>query len=92
MGRAFDGRAFRRLVAALRRERRPLCWLCRQPIDYDLPSEHPESFSADHILPASTHPHLALIYSNLDAAHLDCNKRRQAGLPAPGLGDAAGQW
>jgi 5-methylcytosine-specific restriction endonuclease McrA len=92
MGRSFDGRAFRKLKAALRRERRQPCWLCRQPIDYALPSEHPDSFSADHVLPVATHPELALVYSNLDAAHLDCNKRRQDKMPAPGLGDAAGQW
>lgn len=92
MGRPHDGRRFRKLVAALRRERRERCWLCDQPIDYELEYPHPDSFSADHIVPVSRAPHLALVYSNLEASHLDCNRRRKDGLPAPGLGEVAGQW
>ena len=86
-----DSGNFRRLAAALRRERRG-CWLCGQAIDYDAPKGHPDAFTVDHKLPLSTHPHLAEVYGNLDAAHDACNKGRGNGMPKAGLGDAAGQW
>lgn len=92
MGRAFDGRAFRKLQTTLRREQRQPCWLCDQPIDYTLRYPHPESFSADHVVPVEARPDLALVYSNLRQAHLSCNKERGARLPAPGLGNALDQW
>ena len=92
MARSFEGATWRRLRAALRREQRQPCWLCRQPINYDAPKESPDSFSADHILPVSTQPDLALIYTNLAAAHLSCNKSRQDKMPALSIGNADQQW
>lgn len=81
----------RKLAKQLRRERRPNCWLCGQPIDYSLHAPHPDSFSADHIQPESQFPELALVYSNLAPAHLACNRSRQTSAPS-GLGDVEGMW
>jgi 5-methylcytosine-specific restriction endonuclease McrA len=72
-------RRYKALRAAFRNqcedERRP-CWLCAQPIDYELPSDDPMSWSLDHRFLVSTHPHLAEDPANFEASHLDCNKRR----------------
>lgn len=93
MGRKHDTRRYKRLVAALRREQRQPCWLCQQPIDYDLQYPHPESFSADHVEPVTFHPELALVYSNLAPSHLACNTERRHRDPRPlGLGDVEGMW
>lgn len=72
------GPRWRRLVANLRMQRRP-CWLCGQPIRYDLAWPDPESFTVDHIKPWSTHPHLREDPANLAACHLACNQHRGAG-------------
>ncbi|MFS0867187.1 HNH endonuclease [Microbacterium sp. 179-B 1A2 NHS] len=66
-------RRFRQLKAQLRGQRRP-CSICGQPIDYALKWPHPNSFSADHRLPLSTHPELAEDFGNLQPAHLRCNQ------------------
>lgn len=85
-----DTARFQSLRAQLRRERGG-CWLCGQPIDYDLPAADPSSFSVDHVIPRLQAPHLAEVYSNLKPAHLDCNRRRGDRAPAPGLGAGAMQ-
>lgn len=90
--RASDTRRFRNLAAMLRRERRTNCWLCLQPIDYDAPPNEPDAFSADHILPVSTHPDLVNVYSNLAASHSSCNKARGNRMPQPGIGSPEPQW
>ena len=69
------GRPWERLRAQVRARREP-CWICGQPIDYDLPAGHPKSFEADHILPRSMHPESAMDPKNLRAAHKGCNSRR----------------
>ena len=84
-------RRFRKLAAILRRERRD-CWLCRQPINYDAKPGEPDSFTVDHIKPLESHPHLAEVYSNLAAAHWNCNDSKGNRLPAPGLGEVSRQW
>ena len=87
-----NSRAQKKMFEQLKAERRPDCWLCGQAIDYDLPSEHPESFSMDHIKPWSTHPELREDYGNLAPAHLHCNKSR-GNRPAPvGLGLLSREW
>lgn len=85
------GRRWNRLRANLRMQRRP-CWLCGQRIDYTAPAGDPNSFSADHMHPLSTHPHLAEDPANLQAAHLACNVARGTREPRPGLGDGSPQW
>ncbi|WNM65736.1 HNH endonuclease [Arthrobacter phage Vulpecula] len=78
--------------AALKAERRPLCWLCGSPIDYDAGKDDDNSFSADHIKPWSTHPELREDYGNLAAAHLGCNKSRGKKAPPAGLGLLSRSW
>lgn len=80
-----------KLKANLRAQRRP-CWLCGQPINYDLPADDPESFSVDHMKPRSTHPHLAEDPSNLGATHLRCNKSRGVREPQPTIGATSRNW
>ena len=82
------GRAYRRLVARQRSLGLP-CWICGQPIRYDLPTPHPLSFEYDHYRPASRW--LEFGYSsqrecvrdpaNGRSAHRVCNERRQDAMP-----------
>lgn len=53
------------------------CWLCRQPIDYEL-TTGAWCFETDHYHPRKTHPHLAMVWENLRASHRRCNRSRQA--------------
>ncbi|QGZ16965.1 HNH endonuclease [Arthrobacter phage LittleTokyo] len=87
-----NSRTYKKLVAALRAERRPNCWLCGQPIDYSLPKEDGDSFSADHIKPWDTHPELREDYGNLAPAHLNCNKSRGKRAAPAGLGLLSREW
>lgn len=59
----------------LKMQRLP-CWICRQPIDYEAPANHPESFEPDHYYPLSTHPQLANDPGNLRPSHSKCNRSR----------------
>ncbi|MFF2493239.1 HNH endonuclease [Agromyces sp. NPDC058064] len=52
------------------------CWLCQQPIDYDLAWPDTESFSLDHFLPRADRPDLTEVWSNFRPAHLSCNSSR----------------
>ena len=70
-----DGRPWRRLTQRVRRNH-DLCHLCLKPIDKTLPYTDPQSFTVDHLQPISTAPHLALVYTNLAAAHRSCNSKR----------------
>ena len=58
-----------------KRENLP-CWLCKHPIDYDLPRGHPMSYSYDH-------DHAIAAGGTMRGAgrpsHLSCNARRGAG-------------
>lgn len=76
---------------ALKAQRLP-CWLCAQPIDYDLPPDDVMAFSVDHIKPWSTHPELREDPGNLAPAHARCNKQRGAKAPPLGLGLLSRQW
>ena len=60
------------------RSRRACCHICRQPIDYDAPPQHPLAFEADHYHPVANRPDLAYTYGNLRASHSKCNRARQA--------------
>lgn len=72
------GRAWEALVSALkaRHPSRFVCTLCGGQIDHSLKNRHPMMFSADHIIPQKTRPDLAMVYSNLQPAHLRCNIRK----------------
>ena len=66
---------WRKIAANLRAQRNP-CHICKQPIDYDAPPHHPDSFEADHYYPESTHPNLATDPANVRASHSKCNRNR----------------
>jgi len=68
------------------------CWLCGKPIDYDLPPEHPESFSLDHAHPVATHPELAEDPANFRPAHLIENQQRGDGEPFIHHGSPSENW
>lgn len=89
--RGRSGRAWQRLRDNLKAQRSP-CWLCQQPIDYDLAWPDVRSFSADHVRPRSTFPEGAEDPSNLRAAHLGCNSSRHADDAKPALGATSRSW
>ncbi|MHA4848780.1 HNH endonuclease [Rhodococcus sp. MSC1_016] len=70
-----SGHRWRTIRNNLKMQRNP-CWICKQPIDYDAPANHPEAFEPDHYYPVSTHPHLANDPGNLRASHSECNRKR----------------
>lgn len=70
-----------------------VCWICRKPILYDLPANHPEAFHADHRQPRSLRPDLAEEISNLAPAHADCNRRRGNDTSGPiDIGIPSERW
>lgn len=76
-------------------EVRAECWLCPPGagvIDYSLPANHPESFSADHAKPVSTYPELAMDPLNLRPSHLICNQRRGNEEPHLDIGTPSEAW
>lgn len=52
------------------------CWICGQPIDYDLPAGHPFSHTLDHIKDVARYPELHDDPANWAHAHHGCNSRR----------------
>lgn len=70
-------RNWRKLAAAQKAKRLP-CFHCGQPIDYDAPPRHPDSFSADHLKPLSLFPELAESPGNVVSSHLRCNQVKGA--------------
>lgn len=91
---AVSSRSTRRLqrLRADQRAKRLPCWLCGQPIDYDLPDDDPSAFSLDHAKPWSLFPELREDPGNLRSAHLRCNKARGNREPTPGLGLRSREW
>lgn len=69
---------FEQLKRAQRAKKLP-CFLCGQPIDYDLEYPHPDSFSVEHIIPRSVDPRLAEDPGNIQSSHLRCNQSRGNG-------------
>jgi hypothetical protein len=51
-----------------------ICGICKEPIDLRNKYPNPKSFSIDHIIPRAAGGSHS--FSNLQAAHLDCNARR----------------
>lgn len=49
------------------------CYHCGQPIDYDKPYPHPDSFTADHLKPKTRYPELAEDPGNVVSSHARCN-------------------
>jgi 5-methylcytosine-specific restriction endonuclease McrA len=51
-----------------------VCWICREPIDLELPTDHDEAFSVDHVVPRA-HGGRGL-HNNTRPAHRCCNSSR----------------
>ena len=51
------------------------CWVCKQPIDYDLPGNTPQGPSVDHIIERADGGDV-WDRDNLAPAHMACNSRR----------------
>lgn len=69
-----SGRPYRRLRAQLKAQGLP-CWLCQQPIDYDVSYPDPRSFTVDHVVPVSKGG-ASVDPDNCRPAHLHCNQRK----------------
>lgn len=73
-----NGRPYRRFCAQQRALRLP-CWLCGEPIRYDITGRpagrHPDAFTLDHIVPISRGGRL-LDPANARSAHRRCNSAR----------------
>lgn len=83
------GRPYRRLAARLKREQ-GVCHICGLPIDPDLKSPHPMSFSVDHLIPMAMGGHLL---GPVRAAHRICNQKRGTGRGRPSTqGDRSAAW
>ena len=75
-----------------RRKRLP-CWLCGQPIDYDVdPGTTPDSLTLDHRIPVSKRPDLQEDPGNFEPAHLSCNTRRGDADPHQSIGMLSRKW
>jgi 5-methylcytosine-specific restriction endonuclease McrA len=68
------------------------CWLCFEPILYNLKYPDYRSWSCDHAIPIKDNPALTLNPSNLRSAHLDCNRRRGSDAPQIDLGTPSEIW
>jgi hypothetical protein len=69
------------------------CWLCGQPISYDVPpGTTPDSHELDHYYPVSTHPELQDDPTAWRHSHRLCNEKRSNNTPMPGLGDTITDW
>lgn len=55
------------------------CGLCGGIVDKTLPWPHPMSKSVDHIISRKVAPHLALVRSNVQLAHLVHNQQKGDG-------------
>jgi hypothetical protein len=66
------GRPYRTARAQLAAKRLP-CWICGQPINYQLPSTDPQGFVADHDPPLAYGGHPL---RDIKAAHRLCNGKR----------------
>ncbi len=80
-----------RLKTAQRAKHLP-CWRCGQPINYTLQWPDPGSYSTEHKLSRSTHPHLAEEPSNLGSSHLLCNQEAGNRETKPSLGTTSRDW
>ena len=90
-----ESRRYRNARAGFREhcaEQQLPCWLDGKPIDYSLPSDHPDSWSLDHAHTVKDHPELACDPANFRPSHLDCNKRRGDSAPFILLGTPSEDW
>ena len=72
-----SGRTWQTLQAQVYAEE-SVCWICLELVDFTQPPRTRLSRSVDHVKPVATHPHLALVRSNLRLAHVGCNSSKSA--------------
>lgn len=69
------------------------CWLCGQPIDYDVePNSTDESHNLDHFIPVSVNPSMQYDPANWRHSHRICNILRGAEPPKIPLGMFSREW
>lgn len=67
------------LVKAAGRAARTRCWICKQTIDYSLPSTDPNGCTVQHIKSRKLFPRLTWVRSNWAPAHSRCNSSEGSG-------------
>ena len=77
--------------AEWKKRRRP-CNICGGAIDYDLPMTDPWHFQLDHIKSRKKFPELEFVPTNWAPSHARCNKHKQDGDAAPGIGLTSETW
>lgn len=75
--------------AAQLKQQEDTCWICGRPINPDLPTNHPHSFTADHVTPIAAGGHK---HGQLRAAHRVCNQRRGKQMPTTNMTRHSRQW
>lgn len=77
------------MAERLKRDER-VCWICGLPIDPELKSPHPLSFTVDHVVPIALGGDLL---GEVRAAHRICNMKRGMGRrKATTQGDRSASW
>lgn len=102
MAKHTTSRRFKKLRAEFKEQGRAddaRCWLCRQPIDYDLPRLDPdtgrlnwESWELDHLYPQSKYPELAEDWGNFRHSHSRCNNDRSNKAPSRAITNPSRGW
>lgn len=102
MAKHTTSRRFKKLRAQFRLEGERTdarCWICRQPIDYNIPRIDPysgklnwEAWELDHLYPQSTHPELAEDPGNFRHSHSRCNNDRGNAAPQLRIRKPSRQW
>ncbi|MDZ5077882.1 hypothetical protein [Nesterenkonia sp. HG001] len=91
---AWNGRRAARALDEVKRKGRARgepCCICKQPIDYDLPSTDPDGCSVQHVKSRALFPHLTWDPANWSPAHLSCNKA-EGKTATVSIGNTSRQW
>lgn len=79
-------------VKSLGRKRRSPCWECEQPIDYSLPSTHPDGCTVQHVKSRKLFPELTWDPSNWKPCHKACNESAGSGDRGEKTGVTSQEW
>lgn len=91
---AWNGRRAKEALEFVKRKGRSSgapCCICRQPIDYELPSTDPDGCSVQHVKSRALFPHLTWDPANWAPAHLGCNKA-EGKTPTVAIGQTSRRW
>jgi len=70
------GGEWRKLTAQAKTYYSATCHLCGRPIDLDLPANHADAWTLDHLYPVATHGAEVPTIDAVRPAHRGCNGRR----------------